>query len=355
MIIALLNDTHWGSRSDAPYMIDYQEKFFKTIFFPYMKEHNINRIFHLGDMFDRRKYVNFETLSRSRKIFFDVLRENNIYMDIIPGNHDVAKKNNNEINSIEQLLSEYNNINQIHEPTVLEYDNVKFMFLPWLNSENYNSSMEFVNNTEAAVLCSHLELKDFEMHCGIKNEHGLDMELFKKFDLVLSGHFHHKSSKGNIRYLGAQYQFVWSDYGDTRGFHTYNTETKELHFHENPHMLYEKIFYDDVSENSQEKYKTMDLSQYTNKVVKVLVTNKTKPAVFEYFVDNLYKENLIDLTIMEDYTSFSISDNDFEIKENSTKDLIEKYIDTAETVMDKNRLKSIINELYIEALYEGTK
>ena len=34
----------------------------KKIFFPYLDEHDIKQIIHLGDYFDRRKYVNFASM-----------------------------------------------------------------------------------------------------------------------------------------------------------------------------------------------------------------------------------------------------------------------------------------------------
>ena len=45
---------------------------------------------------------------------------------------------------------------------------------------------------------------------------------------VLSGHFHQKSEFANIRYLGSQMQFTWSDYGDNKYFHIFDTDTQEI-------------------------------------------------------------------------------------------------------------------------------
>lgn len=356
MKFATLNDTHFGVKGDVPYMLDYQEKFYREFFFPTLKEQGVKKIKHGGDIFDRRKYINFITLNRTKTMFLDPALDAGIEIDIIPGNHDVSLKNSNEINSLRELLYGYKNVNIIETPTVEKLeDDVSIMMLPWLNGENYHTFMKFVEENDADILYAHLELQGFEMHGGIKNDHGLDPKLFSKFKETWSGHFHHQSKAANIHYLGAPMEFVWSDHGDKRGFHIYDTKTKELTFHQNPYTLYEKIFYDDTTEEEQEKFRTFDTSKYKDKIVKVFVTRKTKPAIFEYFIDNLYKENLIDLTIMEDYSAFHGSDAEFEIKENSTKDLMEKYIEGSETEMDKNRLKSILNSLYVEALHAGTK
>ena len=38
MKIALLNDTHFGCRNDSPHFVQYQERFYNEVFFPYIKE-----------------------------------------------------------------------------------------------------------------------------------------------------------------------------------------------------------------------------------------------------------------------------------------------------------------------------
>ena len=47
MKIALLNDTHFGCRNDSPAFIEYQNKFYNDVFFPYIRENNINTLVFL--------------------------------------------------------------------------------------------------------------------------------------------------------------------------------------------------------------------------------------------------------------------------------------------------------------------
>ena len=75
MKIALLNDTHFGARNDSPAFLEYFMRFYNEIFFPYLKENNITTLIHLGDVVDRRKFINFQTASIFRKQFFDRLYE----------------------------------------------------------------------------------------------------------------------------------------------------------------------------------------------------------------------------------------------------------------------------------------
>ena len=48
MKIALLNDTHCGVRGDMIEMSNYQGRFYNEVFFPYLDEHDIKHIIHLG-------------------------------------------------------------------------------------------------------------------------------------------------------------------------------------------------------------------------------------------------------------------------------------------------------------------
>ena len=97
MDVAILNDTHAGVRNSSDIFIEYQARFYEEVFFPYLLENNIKNILHLGDYFEHRKYVNFKALNQNRRVFLDKLREYNIHMDIIPGNHDVYYKNTNDL------------------------------------------------------------------------------------------------------------------------------------------------------------------------------------------------------------------------------------------------------------------
>lgn len=356
MKIALINDQHFGIKSDAPYMLDYQEKFYKNVFFPHLIKNGVETILIGGDLFDRRKYINYMSLNRTKEMFFDVALDLNIDVIIIPGNHDCYFKSTNDVNSIELLLAkEYSNVRYIGEPTTLSFlDDCTIDMIPWINGENYEATMEFIKNSKSEIAYAHLEIAGFEMYAGMMSKGGMSPTIFKDYVQVWTGHYHHKSSRGNIHYLGSPMEFTFADSNDRRGFHTYNTTNKELTYIQNPYTMYEKIYYNDESVDSQKKYRNLDTSAFANKTIKLFVVRKTKPAIFEYFVDKLYNEEGIDLVIHEDYSAFAEENIDVDvIEKQSTKDLMDTYVDVVETDMNKDKLKNILNDVYVEALNIG--
>ena len=78
MKIALVTDLHFGARNDSTKVAKHQKKFYDEVFFPYLKEHNIDTIVDLGDTFDRRKYISFTSLKSATEMFFNPLKDNNI-------------------------------------------------------------------------------------------------------------------------------------------------------------------------------------------------------------------------------------------------------------------------------------
>jgi pterin-4a-carbinolamine dehydratase len=143
MKIAIINDTHFGARNDHQLFLDHFLSFFENQFFPYIKENNIKHIFHLGDFFDRRKYINFHTLNEVRKRFLDVLVCDNIKMHMLVGNHDTYYKNTSEVNSMEELAG-YGKI--YTGPKVVEFDGTPILLMPWINANNYDESIKELNN-----------------------------------------------------------------------------------------------------------------------------------------------------------------------------------------------------------------
>ena len=109
MKIAIVNDTHFGVRNDSPLFLQHILNYLQHTFIPYLLENKIDTIIHLGDFFDRRKYVNFNTLASVRKQFVEPLHQHNILMYVTLGNHDTYYRNTNEINSIKELFANYSN------------------------------------------------------------------------------------------------------------------------------------------------------------------------------------------------------------------------------------------------------
>ena len=87
MKLAIINDTHFGARNDSQIFLDYFLDFFENQFFPYCKENKITDVIHLGDFFDRRKFINFHTLAETKKRFLDRLSEYDITLHCVLGNH----------------------------------------------------------------------------------------------------------------------------------------------------------------------------------------------------------------------------------------------------------------------------
>ena len=119
MKIALISDTHFGVRGDSQLFHTNNKNFLDNVFFPYLEKHNIDKFIHLGDLVDRRKYINFQTANRLREDFLEPLYNKNIETYIIAGNHDTYYKNTNDINALCEIVGgKYKNIKLYWHPTV---------------------------------------------------------------------------------------------------------------------------------------------------------------------------------------------------------------------------------------------
>jgi len=352
MLIALINDTHWGARGENPQVHDYFLRFWETQFFPYLKEHNIKTVVHLGDVVDRRKFINFKIAKDFKERFMNRFWKEGIDTHILIGNHDIYYKDTNEVNAIETLCTSFD---RIHEPFIypgpktVYFDGIPIAFVPWINDQNVQETKSFLRNTPAQIVFGHLELAGFEMDKGNICTTGLDRALFDKFDKVFTGHFHHKSHHGNIYYLGAQLEMTWADYGDSRGFHVFDTNTRELTYIINPLKLFQKLSYDDTLQDFH-FWQNYDLSNCANSYVKVVVLKKTNPYLFDTMIDALYKVNPIDINIVEDFTDVPPEDDAELVNQaEDTFTILTKTVQALETPLNKSRLIDTLREVYNEA------
>ena len=346
MKIALVTDTHFGARNDNQNVNDYFYKFYDNIFFPELEKRGITTCVHLGDVVDRRKFISFKIANDFRQRFINRFAELGIDLHIIIGNHDTYYKNTNEVNSMEELVGK-DRCNIYTGPEVVEFDGVPIQFIPWINANNYDESMTALSHSPAQIAMGHLEVNGFEMHKGHFADGSYDKELFRRFDIVMSGHFHHKSDDGQIYYLGTPYEIYWNDYEDPRGFHIFDTETRELERIVNTYRIFEKVYYDDTTTD----YTNYDMSKLKDMYVKVIVVNKKDLYQFDKFVDKLLQADAHEVKIVEDFSELDAENVSDDIVENTedTMTLLEKYIDELDVTMSKDRLKNTMRSLYTEA------
>jgi DNA repair exonuclease SbcCD nuclease subunit len=344
MKIAVIGDTHFGARGDSPLFLNHFLKFFEEQFFPYLKEHGITKVLHLGDLFDRRKFINFNTLHHTKKRFVEWFETNGVELHCILGNHDVFYKNTNRLNSPKEVLGEcHSSFHLYEEPTEVRFNGATILMVPWLNEENKEQFLKTIKDSKATILAGHLELSGYEVMPGIKFNEGMSDKFLEKFDMVLSGHFHSKSSKGNVHYLGTQYQMTSIDTNEVKGFHVLDTETRELQFIQNPMKMFHNVEW-----RNGTLIEGFDPARYKGTYVKVLVYEKKSETKFDQFLDSLYAAEPASVSIIEDLSDRVREEGEVDISED-TLSLINKEIDGMETE-NKEELKNIVRELYMESL-----
>lgn len=343
MKIAIITDQHFGVRGDSSAFLTNAEEFYTTIFFPYLKKHGIKEVWDLGDTFDKRKFINIETIHRVKKFYFDVLQKEGIKLHILLGNHTTYYKNTSEVNTIESVLKEYN-VTVYSDPQEVVIGNLNVSIIPWINESNEGNLKYLLRNTKSKIAFGHLEIQGFQVLRGIKCETGFDKTLFDVYDKVFTGHFHQKHDNGKIFYLGSPYQTTAADLNEPKGFHIFDTETLDLEFVRNPYDLYLEFVYDDSKNN----YDNFDFSVFRNKYVKIKVIKKSQIKL-ETFIMNVEKQEPYNVNIVDiqEMNSTPIPVNEFE--NTDTLSLINSHIDLLETE-NKETLKNIIHDLYIESM-----
>ena len=340
MKILLITDQHFGVRNDNEHFINHYKKFYGQVVIPFIKASGIKEIISLGDAFDRRRYINFHSLDEAKEMWFDQLIKLGCNHTMLIGNHDIYYKNTLKVNAPHEILGEYN-FDVIDKPTTKSYDGTDILMLPWICDDNKSEVFEAVQRSKAPVLMGHLELNGFEAHPGHIMESGMDGTFFNKFKRVFSGHYHQKSTKGNISYLGNPYQLYWNDYGCKRGFHVFDTSTLKTTFYRNPFDIFYKLYYNNGVSIPESK----DLK---GSFVKLIVEEKGDYQKFDYAVKQLQNIGLGDLKIVEDLSAeLECSDSTMETEDTMT--LLESYIDEIELKVDKSNVKSVMRSLYVEA------
>ncbi len=339
--VAIITDTHFGVRKGSQIFHDYFEKFYTDTFFPTLDERGITSVLHLGDVFDVRKGIDYWSLDWARRVFFSPLNQRGIDTHILVGNHDIFYKNTLRINSPQLNLMEYDNISLYDRPQTAVIDGREVFMVPWICEDNATEFASACKTTDATICMGHLELAGFYANKEYKCNHGTDPKVFNQFDTVFSGHFHRKSTQGNITYLGNPYQMYWNDVDETRGFHIWDTETDEIEFIANPTPMFHKIYYD------ESKSQLFNPNRYKDSYIKIIVEGTSTPKRLTSFVDKLYQVGIHDIKVIEQI-NFDV-DDDVEVEGEDTLTTLTNYVMAMDEQVDKSSVIQIFKSLYVEA------
>jgi hypothetical protein len=233
------------------------------------------------------------------------------------------------------------------------------LLVPWINGENYAETMKTIQHSKADICMGHFEFVNFEMHRGEPSQTGMTTKGFENYHYVFSGHFHTPSRRGNIIYLGAPFEYTWSDYDDNRGFYILDTDTLDYNHIVNPYKMFHKWVYDDSSKTmeypSVQHVSTMK-QQFEGKYVKVVIKEKSDHYLFDRVMETIYNHSPFEVQIIEN-TQIDLSSLTEEQLMESAKDTIVILMDSVDTFTDveediRLKTKDLLKTIYNEALAE---
>ena len=341
--IAIICDTHIGCRSDNQYFYNYQKKFVDKILIPAIIEHNCEHLIHLGDVVDNRRSLNIQTANHLHDNFLMPLNrlhyETGLNVHFILGNHDVYYKQNKKVNAFQEIMKSYPF--KIYEnPQEIKIGNKNILMLPWIASEERDSDLEFINKSKADYCMSHLELKGFEQTKGHLALHGDDPKLFSQFNLVFSGHYHNRSKRDNIFYIGSCFQFNWGDAANDSGLVIFDTETDTILEIGNPYSMFNTIEYD-------EDTNILFPLEWKNTYIRVNIVNKKSETKFNKFIESIHEVGIADLLINENLSPLVISKK--QIQTSNTLDIFKETINSLD-FEEKDMLSLLMEDTYKEAM-----
>jgi hypothetical protein len=146
--------------------------------------------------------------------------------------------------------------------------------------------------------------------------------------------------------MGTQYQITFADLNEIKGFHVLNTDDREVTFIKNPHKMFHTVHYSD--ENG-----VPELDSYNHlkdSYVKLFVEHKEHPYGFDRFMDKLYDAGVAKITVVEDLINSEWTKEEMVDLAQDTVTIINNEINGMDEVKDKDKMKRLIKDLYMESL-----
>jgi DNA repair exonuclease SbcCD nuclease subunit len=342
----MITDTHLGVRNSSTEWLEIMKEYFYDFFIPLLKREKKPGDFlvHVGDVFDSRHSLNLLVMNEGINIFEEISKVMPIV--IILGNHDIYKKNTNDVNSV-KVLKWIPNIKVLEEPEVMKISGKKLLFMPW-RATHFDES-ECIANNPADFLFCHTDVQGLKFNKNTVIESGLDLQELKAFRKIYAGHIHFAQNKGNFRMLGCPYPMTRSDINNEKGVWCLDIETEEELYYPNTispkfiRILFEKVL--EMEEDEAKEY-------FRNNFVDILVDPKwSLNFPFSVFADDMKGYRRLDfvprMANVEDEDGMLLESEDADMEQIDIIELSQRLIyNTQHSDKLKENLLNTIKSLY---------
>mgnify|MGYP003951373259 FL=1 len=347
----IISDSHFGARNNSVEWLDRMIEYFEEFFIPAVKKHykKGDILIHCGDVYDNRQSVNLLVLHRTIGLFekFSEIFEDGIYC--IAGNHDIMRKNTNDITSLD-TIKYIPNVNVYKEPITIETKDASLLLMPWRKSHADEATC--IAGSDAEYLFCHTTVLGAKFDKYRHSGEGLDSGDCKGFKRVYTGHIHLAQEYKNILYVGNPYQMTRSDANNSKGFWCVDFENdgKETYYENTYSPKFVKIYINKALESTLQEI--IDIS--TNNFVDVYVPNDY---LMKYQVTPLIDE-ISKVSKRLDVIPFELDESNIQIdydidydKTLNTYNLCEKYVGNMSLEDDmKKKVLALLKTTYNESV-----
>lgn len=230
--IFMIGDSHAGVYPLSYHKwMDNFKNYFYNFYIPLLKEKSKpgDICIHVGDLFDNRNTVPIDVLNDVQGVVEEISKI--LPLHILLGNHDIYTKSTNDINTT-KIFKYIPNVFIYEETTQIDYNGLKLLLMPWV--EKKKDQLDLISRYKNSdILFCHSDLNGARMHLksvAHKNLDKIDIEHFKAFKKIYSGHIHIKQSTKNFTFIGSIYQMDRNDMNDQKGVFILDTDEMEEEF-----------------------------------------------------------------------------------------------------------------------------
>jgi calcineurin-like phosphoesterase family protein len=358
----MIGDTHIGL--GYPNSADKWSKVHKQYFFEFLipllkrevTEGDI--IIHLGDLFENRNVIPIDSLDLGMDVVEQISKIAPFH--ILVGNHDSFHKSSSKINTL-RAFRHIPNVFVYDSCTEIEFEHKKLLMMPYIEKKSEQIQL-IIENKHCDYLFCHSDLNGAKMHLtsvAHKNPDKIDVEEFKSFNKVYSGHIHILDRHKNFTFVGNTFQMDRNDFGNQKGVFALDVNTGQEFFWENNiSPVFEKIYI--TEEEHLSKLEVANMSNWIDLFIsnKLLVSNRKLRRKLEAILQN---GSFASISYLDDITDESVNEEkeveaDLEAQDLPQfqlefKQLIEEYI-KRQNYDDKVKIGILQEYMEIIRVYE---